>query len=379
MADAVAPAEAAAGSAMDAGGTGRPRMRGPRRGAFVLAVACCAGCAGTEAPGTSAPPAPVFAPTPGAPFAPRHASAPPPAMGPIGLDEVDPITPDTLATIDGVPITKREVADFLFIDQPAAARRLIEDLVLARIVRKEVERTGVFVAEETVRARVESDRAMRKKAASAAGLSLDEYTLGEFGVSAASYERLAPILVRSRMLRERLVRYAQVLEDRAEARIIVVESRERAERIVEQLGQGADFATLARQASIHATHGDGGLLPPVARWGIEPDLEAELFKLSPGTVSSPIRVDREKNGQPDVTWAVLKCLRFRAARDVSYADVRDEIERELESRPLQTSPEWAGWIAKMQRRYRVERFYEPRPGARTTADTEIGARPERTP
>ncbi len=364
-----APVGAAGGSAMRAGGSGL--------GVVVLAL--CAGCAGTESAPAPLPAAPVFAPTPGAPFAPRLAATAPPAMGPFGLDEIDPLAPDTLATIDGVPITKREVADFLFVDQPAAARRLIEDLVLARILRKEVERTGVFVSEEAVAARVASDRAMRVKAASAAGLSLDDYTRAEFGVSAASYERLAPVLVRSRMLRARVVRYAQVLEDRAEARIIVVESREHAERVIEQLAQGADFATIARQASIHATHRDGGLLPPVARWGIEPDLEAELFKLVPGSVSAPIRVERLKNGQPDVSWAVLKCLRFRPARDVSYSDVRDEIERELESRPLQTSPEWAGWIAKMQRRYRIDRFYEPRPGARTTADTEIGAGGSRAP
>lgn len=72
--------------------------------------------------------------------------------------------------------------------------------------------------------------------------------------------------------------------------IIVVSSEQQAQQIVGKLRLGEDFATLARKVSIDTTADEGGLMPEVSRASLRPELRDAIDKMSPGQLSSIIRV-----------------------------------------------------------------------------------------
>jgi tetratricopeptide (TPR) repeat protein len=72
-------------------------------------------------------------------------------------------------------------------------------------------------------------------------------------------------------------------------RIIVVSSAESAQHILVLLGQGADFAVLARKESIDSTAESGGLLGRVSPSMLRPELRTALQGLKPGQVSGIAR------------------------------------------------------------------------------------------
>jgi peptidyl-prolyl cis-trans isomerase SurA len=65
--------------------------------------------------------------------------------------------------------------------------------------------------------------------------------------------------------------------------------RDSAERLMEQLGDGANFAAVARQFSQSATAVQGGLIGWVRRGDLGDDLERAVEQLEPGAVAGPVR------------------------------------------------------------------------------------------
>jgi len=73
-------------------------------------------------------------------------------------------------------------------------------------------------------------------------------------------------------------------------RLIVVHSSEEAQRLVDQLRHGADFAVLAREISVDATAIDGGLLGRVDPASLRPELRDALKGIQPGQISGIARI-----------------------------------------------------------------------------------------
>lgn len=67
--------------------------------------------------------------------------------------------------------------------------------------------------------------------------------------------------------------------------------QEAAQRLLEQLKQGANFGAVARQFSQSASAGNGGLLGWVGPSDLAPELAAAVETMAPGTVTGPIRSD----------------------------------------------------------------------------------------
>jgi peptidyl-prolyl cis-trans isomerase SurA len=68
-------------------------------------------------------------------------------------------------------------------------------------------------------------------------------------------------------------------------------ARIRAEAVRSQLGEGADFAELARKFSADATAKDGGDLGSLKRGELSLEIETRILALRPGQVSEPYRSD----------------------------------------------------------------------------------------
>jgi tetratricopeptide (TPR) repeat protein len=73
-------------------------------------------------------------------------------------------------------------------------------------------------------------------------------------------------------------------------RLIVVHSGEEAERLLNQLRHGADFAVLARETSVDATAVDGGYLGKVDPASLRPELREALKGLQPGQTTGVVRI-----------------------------------------------------------------------------------------
>jgi tetratricopeptide (TPR) repeat protein len=84
--------------------------------------------------------------------------------------------------------------------------------------------------------------------------------------------------------------FAQGATNTVELRIIVVDSSDKADRIVQRLKGGEDFAALARELSIDPTASDGGAMGRVDPSGLRSELRDALKGFGAGQVTNIVRV-----------------------------------------------------------------------------------------
>jgi parvulin-like peptidyl-prolyl isomerase len=85
--------------------------------------------------------------------------------------------------------------------------------------------------------------------------------------------------------------------------------------------KGERFADLARENSDAETAQQGGELPPYKKGGLSSQLEAAVWKLAPGDVAKPIKVEHG--------WLVLKVEDHTKSGQATLADVQEEIRNKL--------------------------------------------------
>ena len=126
--------------------------------------------------------------------------------------------------------------------------------------------------------------------------------------------------------------------ERVRIRQIVVEDEAKARQLRAQLGEGADFATLAAEHSLAPEAGEGGLLPDFAR-GEMPEVFDEAFKLRPGGLS---RVLESPYG-----FHLLRSEARIPANNPELTDVRDAVRMDLEQKRLAELRR--GWLRGLRR------------------------------
>jgi peptidyl-prolyl cis-trans isomerase C len=106
------------------------------------------------------------------------------------------------------------------------------------------------------------------------------------------------------------------------ARHILVASEEEANRLIDLLGKGADFATLAKQYSKDPDGANGGDLGFFRRDQVWPDFADVAFALPPGQYSkTPIH--------NEFGWHIVKVEERRIVPPPSYAQMREVLRKEL--------------------------------------------------
>ena len=95
------------------------------------------------------------------------------------------------------------------------------------------------------------------------------------------------------------------------------------------IGQGADFGTLALKLSDDPQKREGGLLPPFGK-GFPHPVAEEAMRLQRGQLSP---VFARKVGDTE-RYYLAYCLDRIPGRDEPFDRVRDEIDRELQQKPL---------------------------------------------
>ncbi len=133
------------------------------------------------------------------------------------------------------------------------------------------------------------------------------------------------------VVNEKMIRaeFERIYGTKVECRHIELASLRDVDKVRPFVAAGEDFAMLARRHSINdLTAPKGGVLPPFSRGDetIPGVLREAAFRMEPGQVSNPIKVDG--------SYHLLKVERRIAPEIIQFEDVRASVERALRKRRL---------------------------------------------
>jgi len=325
-------------------------------GALLLAGGSVAGAAQT---GTAAHP--------------RVAAAKPTADVPAAPEVVDRI----VATIDGEPVTLVELQQFSEQmhkrggpDAPTTDRAMLDELVLEKILHKQIEAQGVTASEQQVDAYIASikernklDDAALKQALAAQGLTWEQYR----AQVKTDIERAALINKEIRnkvnVSPEEIERYyKEHIADygaagKAKVRLISIllpqdatdeqkqTLRAQAESIRKEAASGKDFAALAKAHSQGPGADDGGDIGEVTSGTMQPEFDKVVFALKPGEVSEVVATD--------TGYHIFKLEKMTGEGHQSLADVSDEIKEKLYRESMETR--YDRWLKEdLRSKYNIE-------------------------
>jgi peptidyl-prolyl cis-trans isomerase C len=134
-------------------------------------------------------------------------------------------------------------------------------------------------------------------------------------------------------------------QEEVRARHVLVESEDEAKALLEQLKNGADFATLAKEKSKDPGAAEGGDLGYFTKDQMVPEFADVAFKMYPGQLSNPVKTQ--------FGWHVIKVEDRRTKQPPEFDKVKDQIEAFL-ARKAQTD-----FITKLRQSAKVERLDKP--------------------
>ncbi len=130
---------------------------------------------------------------------------------------------------------------------------------------------------------------------------------------------------------------------RIQIRQIVVEDREKADKLRAAIDAGEEFASVARANSLAPEAKDGGLLPPFAV-GEMPEAFDPAFELEPGELSPVV--------ESAYGFHIFVLIGRTPARDVELGEVREEIVVELQRDRLEELRR--EWLRDLRRKASIE-------------------------
>jgi len=114
-------------------------------------------------------------------------------------------------------------------------------------------------------------------------------------------------------------------EDDSDA--VKAEKRKKAEELLVQLRQGADFEQLAREHSDCPSSAQGGDLGAFGRGAMVPRFEEAAFALEPGEISGIV--------ETRFGYHIIKLAEKTDTRTVPYDEARSDISRYLSTQKMQ--------------------------------------------
>lgn len=214
---------------------------------------------------------------------------------------------------------------------PKLALSAVDLLVFDVLVARHAEQFGIRVSEERVEhlAAQEEQELRRQVQNELPDVAFGDYVWRLFGMREDAWRSTLRLRTAQRLYQGYVIRYLALREDRVQVRFLVNKSRDVAQEVADKVRVGADFATLALRSSEDPSRRDGGLLPPFGR-GFRHPAATHAFELQKGEVSNPF--EAEWGGEK--RWFVVYCLGHQPGRDVPFAEVRAEIDADLEDQPI---------------------------------------------
>lgn len=254
---------------------------------------------------------------------------------------------DTMNEIDqsGLP------ADQATARKAEAKKNLVDELISELLIKDRADRLGITISDAEMKEAI-----VRLK--QQYGITTDaefEQSLQKSGLTRADMEsRLRDSLITNKVFAQELRSRAELddkelrerydrdkeryrLPERAHLREIVIlrpeapgsvdAARQKANDIVAQVKNGADFAKTATTTSESGTKDKGGDLGEVARGELLPDLDKAVFNAQPGAIIGPIET---KSG-----WHILKVETRLPSEVPAFESVKDKLRKDVSDETFQ--------------------------------------------
>jgi foldase protein PrsA len=252
---------------------------------------------------------------------------------------------DVVARVAGQPVYAAELLAQWMHRDAGVLRGHLENLVFSRLVVAEARRLSIQLDAAMVDARYQEglDRLRGQIAKDEPGLTLEKYVTDRLGLDPDHYMADLRRDLETDLLAERCVRAWLLSCERAEVRVIVLDSREDVEAVQAELDKGGDFADLAREHSLHESKENGGRVPPVVR--SDSGLARLAFATATGTIGGPIFEDGK--------YLLLQVTGRPEPVEGTWSAVGAAVEASLTSQPIE-DPEYWQWKHAMQETYVVD-------------------------
>jgi len=271
-------------------------------------------------------------------------------LGPEVLLPAATAADEPVAKVGDLVLRKSHAYSRLLTADPKLALNVIDLLVFDVLVARHAEQYGIRVDAGRVEqlALAEEQQVQQQVKAEFGGeLTFGAYVWRIFGMKLEDWQQSLRLRTAQRLYQGYVIRYLGMLEDRVQVRYIVHKDPKVVQEVVEKVRSGADFATLALRWSEDSYRRDGGLLPAFGR-GFPHPVAEPAFLLQKGQVSAPFQATIGGENR----WFGVFCVDRFEGRDLPFAQVRAELERDLEARPLapiETSAYTLRWRGQLER------------------------------
>ncbi len=244
--------------------------------------------------------------------------------------------PGVAALVNGEPVTVAQLADECVARH---GQEILEGMISRQILEQACQKQGIAVSEQEI------DREIARAAAANVKSKPDgspdvaawlELATKKQGISVDVYRNDAvwPSVVLKKMVGDKVQvndedlrkGYESNYGPRVRCLAIVLDTQRRAEQVFEMARRDnttKHFGDLAAEYSVEASSREmRGEVPPIRKYGGEPLLEEEAFKLKPGEISGVIQVGGK--------FVILRCEGYtKTVAGVDFAKVRDDIYQDL--------------------------------------------------
>jgi peptidyl-prolyl cis-trans isomerase C len=274
-------------------------------------IALPAAAALAQAPGTAAAPASAAAASQ-APVSPGATSSGAVSSGASADSAVKPVPADTvIATVNGKPIylsDLRTAAEGL----PANLRGMPPQMLYPMLLDQLID--GQALVDEARKEGLDKDPVVAREVQSAEDRALQSAML-----SKVVGPTVTDAAVKARFEKDAA---SQPPEEEVRASHILVPTEADAKKIIAELDNGADFATLAKQNSTDPGGKNGGDLGFFKKGDMVPEFAAAAFALKPGQITqTPVHTQ--------FGWHVIKLEERRTAPPPTFEQSKDELRQKM--------------------------------------------------
>ncbi|MGI6318959.1 MAG: foldase [Firmicutes bacterium] len=236
---------------------------------------------------------------------------------------------EVVASVNGEEITKDDLYDAMFAN---GGREILDRLISNRLILQEAEALEISVSEEDIDAEI--GKVIQENFYGAEDYfyqALEQYGLTEETLrNDLEIELLLRKIVRNQIeITDKDVReyytenqYLFNTPEQVEARHILVETLDEAEKVIQMLDEGQDFSELAKEYSIDtASAKQGGNLGFFQRGEMVAEFEEAAFNLAIGSRSAPVET---MHG-----FHIIEVLDRREAHEATFDEVKEAAEEKL--------------------------------------------------
>lgn len=271
---------------------------------------------------------------------------------------------EALATVNGEKITRGDLNEYMF---SKIGKPVLSNMITETLIDQEAKKAGVSVTDADVDA--ELDKLIKSYPSpeqfqfslAQSGMSMDDFK-DQIRTDLKIRKILEPTITITdeeikKTYEENKERYAT--PEQVQASHILVDKKEDADAILQELKGGADFATMAKEKSKDGSKDSGGELGYFGRGDMVPEFEEAAFKLNVGEISEVV--------QSQFGYHIIKVTDKKAATTPTFEEKKDEIREELFN--VQMGQKVPAWIQQIQADATIVNNLEEKPEASETTAT----------